>query len=171
MPNQVLYQTNADWYATWKNLTQNPIVVAAVDRTEKGLLWFRLKGTNTVFILSPEGRLQVRWSSPEEKKVAFEIVKHLLVPEEKQKLKVTPLKQQLWIDYPEPENFRIYWCKEETEYLKKEHKVLVTEEPIPIWLALWIKQKYPDVEIRTREKSIWEKIRDFLFEPSIPVPF
>ncbi|MEM3824237.1 MAG: hypothetical protein QXH87_04815 [Candidatus Bathyarchaeia archaeon] len=165
MPNQVVYETNADFEATWKNLTDNPLIVAAVDRTEKGLLWFRFKGTSNVFMLSPDGRLQVRWENEEEKKVLFELVKMLLVPKGST-LTIKPSKQQVWIDYPPPENFKLYWCKEETEYLQKSKRVLlVTEEPIPIWLALAIKEKYPNVDIRTRKKSILERFRDFLNQP------
>ncbi|MEM2439955.1 MAG: hypothetical protein QW493_01910 [Candidatus Bathyarchaeia archaeon] len=123
----MVYETNADFEATWKNLTENPLIVAAVDKTEKGLLWLRFKKTNTIFMLSPNGRLQVKWENEEEKKVLFELVKMLLVPKGLT-LTIKPLKQQVWIDYPPPENFKLYWCKE----------------------------KYPNVDIKTRKKSIWK---------------
>jgi len=170
IPNQVVYETNADYNATWENLTKNPLVVTSVDRTEKGTLWFRLKGTKTVFILSPHGRLQVKWECEEEKKVLLEIVKNLLIPKNS-KLQIKPLKQQVWINYPEPENFKLYWCKEETEYVKKkaiEQGIIIeTEEPIPILYALMLMQKYPVKQIRVK-KSVWRRIRDFFTEPSIP---
>lgn len=105
MPNQVVYETNADYYLTWKNLTENSLV-AAVDRTEKGLLWFRLKRTNTIFLLSPNGRLQVKWDNEEEKKILLEVVKALLIPKGGA-LTVKPLKQQLWANYPPPAAFNL----------------------------------------------------------------
>jgi len=116
LKNQVVYQTNADCEATYENLAKNPIVI--VDRTEKGLLWFRVKNTDTVFMLSPNGKLQVKWRSEEEKKVLFNIVKELLVPNNPP-LEIKPSRQQLWVDYPPPENFKLYWCGEKTEYTKE----------------------------------------------------
>ena len=165
--NQVVYQTNADYQATLERLEENPLIV---DVTDKGIIWFRFINTETVFTLSPYGRLQVRWNNEEEKKVLLPLVKALLVPK-KPPLKVKPLKQQLWIEYPPPKNFKLYWCKEETEYVQNKRLFLVTEEPIPIWLALAIKEKYPNIEIRTRKKSIWERFCEWLTKPSIPIEF
>jgi hypothetical protein len=167
IPNQVVYETNADYDATWENLTKNPLVVVDTCKERCGTLWFRLKGTKTVFILSPYGRLQVKWECEDEKKVLFEIVKNLLIPKDST-LKIKPLKQQVWINYPEPENFKLYWCKEETEYVKsklaEQGITIETEEPIPVLYALMLMQKYPIKQIR-QKRSLWRKIRDFLNTP------
>ena len=61
--------------------------------------------------------MQVKWKNSQEKKVLLEIVKNLLVAQEGE-LKIRPSKQQVWIDYPPPSNFKLYWCDEETEFLK-----------------------------------------------------
>ena len=96
MPNQVVYQTNADYEASYEKLVSSDIMI--VEKTEKGLIWFRVKGTRTVFQLSPNGKLQVKWQNPEEKKVLLNIVKNILVSKNDQPLIITPLKQQVWID-------------------------------------------------------------------------
>ncbi len=57
----------------------------------------------------------VKWNDLHEKKALFRLVRNLLVARENEKLFVKPLKQQLWIDYPVPEKFRIYWCDEVDE--------------------------------------------------------
>lgn len=98
-------------------MAKNPLVVA--DVTEKGLLWFRFKENPTVFLLSPAGKLQVKWRDVSEKKTLFRLVKNLLVPRLDEKLAIRPLKQQTWIEYPAPEKFRLYWCDETTDFVLK----------------------------------------------------
>jgi hypothetical protein len=39
----------------------------------------------------------------------------LLVATESEKLGIKPKKRQVWIDYPVPESFRLFWCDEVTE--------------------------------------------------------
>ncbi|RLG99746.1 hypothetical protein DRO19_01505 [Candidatus Bathyarchaeota archaeon] len=118
MPNQVVYQTNADYEASYEKLVSSDIMI--VEKTEKGLIWFRVKGTRTIFQLSPNGKLQVKWQNPEEKKVLLNIVKNILVSKNDQPLIITPLKQQVWIDYPPPPNFKLYWCENKTEYSRND---------------------------------------------------
>ena len=90
-----------------------------VDVTAKGLLWFRFKKNRTVFLLSPLGRLQVKWSDESEKRTLFRLIKELLVAKPNEKLLVRPLKQQTWIEYPVPNSFKLYWCDNITEYVLK----------------------------------------------------
>jgi hypothetical protein len=117
MAAQVVYKSNFDYHATYEKLRQS--TVGALDVTQKGLIWFKFYGTRTVFLLTPGGFIQVKWSDPEEKKVLFKVFKGLLVPAAGKKLTVKPLKQQLWVDYPAPPDFKIYWCETETEYAKQ----------------------------------------------------
>ncbi|MEM4481077.1 MAG: hypothetical protein QXG58_07595 [Candidatus Bathyarchaeia archaeon] len=117
MWNQVVYDANFDYEATYEKLVQS--FIAVVEKTEKGLIWVRFKDTKTVFLLSPKGKIQVRWANPEEKKVLLKILKNMLVPIEGQKLSIKPSKQQLFIEYPPPPNFKLYWCEAETEYVKQ----------------------------------------------------
>ena len=122
--SQILYDTNADYVSTARSLDSCPHVISYF--TEKGLLWFKIKGTETIFMLFPKKqRLQVKWNNSEEKKVLLKIVRELLVPEQGQTLRIEPAEQQLWIEYPPPPNFKLYWCEEETVYtLKDEIKEL-----------------------------------------------
>lgn len=121
--NQVVYRTNADYFASYEKLKEaQSNVVASFDQTEKGHIWFRLAETKTVFVLSPKGKLQIKWSDLKEKQVLLKIVRSLLVPEQGQKLKITPTSQQAYISYPPPTNFKLYWCEEKTEYVKKSDK-------------------------------------------------
>jgi hypothetical protein len=114
---EIVYETNADYHATYEKLVESGVIVA--DQTGKGLIWFRVKGTRTVFTLSPYGKLQVKWNNVEEKKILLRIVKNLLVPTESQKLRMRPAGQQAFIPYPVPPNLKLYWCDEETEYVRK----------------------------------------------------
>lgn len=117
MPSQVVYQTNADWYATYEALVKNSLV--KTDTTQKGLIQFWFKDNPTLFMLSPAGKLQVKWNDVEEKKVLFSLVKNLLVAAPNEELVITPLKQQIWIDYPVPDSFKVYWCSEASEFALK----------------------------------------------------
>jgi len=133
---QVVYVTNADYEATYQKLTESRVVI--VDRTQKGLIWFRVIGTRTIFSLSPYGKLQVKWTNLEEKKILLKIVRNLLVAEEGQKMRIKPSGQQAFIPYPEPPSFKLYWCDEETEYVRKpvhkrtEESMIVTSLTIAI---------------------------------------
>ncbi len=117
MVNQVVYESNFDYEATYERLCHSGIFV--VEKTEKGLIWARFKDTKTVFLLSPGGRIQVKWGSIDEKKVLLKILKNMLVPVEGQNLTLKPLKQQLFIEYPPPPNFKLYWCETTAEYVKQ----------------------------------------------------
>jgi hypothetical protein len=117
MAVQVVYKANFDYCATYEKLRQS--TVGALDVTQKGLIWFKFNGTRTVFLLTPGGFIQVKWSDLEEKKVLFKVFKGLLVPAAGKKLTVKPLKQQVWVDYPAPPDFKLYWCEAETEYVKQ----------------------------------------------------
>lgn len=120
MASQVIYQTNAEWYTTSEALASNPLVITY--ETEKGLLQFNFKGSRTIFQLSAEGKMQVKWNDISEKKILYRFVKKLLVAKNNEELVIRPLKQQAWIDYPVPDSFKLYWCDQETEFvLKKEN--------------------------------------------------
>ncbi len=128
VPTQVVYQTNADYTATEQALSENKLIIVAP--TRKGLLWFRFVDSRTIFQLSPMGKLQVRWADLNEKRTLYRLVKNLLVACPKEKLVIKPLKQQLWIEYPVPDPFKIYWCDELTEYtLKKPSEPKQPEKP------------------------------------------
>jgi hypothetical protein len=114
---QIVYETNVDYEATYQNLVECNVVI--VDKTEKGLIWFKLKGSKTIFTLSPYGKLQVKWSRVEDKKALLPIVKNLFVPEEGERLRMRPTGQQAFIPYPVPQRFKLYWCDEVTEYVRK----------------------------------------------------
>jgi len=120
MKTQIVYETNADYEATYRKLAESQVIVA--EKTEKGLIWFTVKGTKTVFTLSPYGRLQVKWNNPEEKKVLLKIIKTLIAPKQGQKFRMKPTGQQPFIRYPPPPNFKLWWCDEETEYHKQTAK-------------------------------------------------
>ena len=117
MPSQVVYQTNADWHATYEALVNNSLVRA--DTTQKGLIQFWFKDSPTLFMLSPMGKLQVKWNNVEEKKILFGLVKNLIVAAPNEELVIKPLKQQLWIDYPVPDSFKVYWCGDTSEFVLK----------------------------------------------------
>lgn len=124
MLSQVVYESNADLIASCEAIVRNPLVVA--DKTEKGLLWFKFKENRTVFLLSPLGKLQVKWTDVSEKRTLFRLVKNLLVAKPNEKLAITPLKQQTWIEYPVPDSFKLYWCDIASEFVLK--KSSETEE-------------------------------------------
>jgi hypothetical protein len=118
VPTQVVYQTNADWHASSEVLYRNSLL-KTFSESEKGLLIFQFIGSPTIFILTPTGKLQVKWKDVEEKKILFRLIKNLLVAQPNEKLVIKPLKQQLWIEYPVPDPFKVYWCSEATEYVLK----------------------------------------------------
>src|SRR3990170_4943905 len=117
MLSQVVYETNADWTASQEAMAKNPLVVA--DVTEKGLLWFRFIDNHTVFLLSPMGKLQVKWTDVSEKRTLYRLVKNLLVAKPNEKLLIRPVKQQTWIEYPVPDSFKLYWCDIASEFFLK----------------------------------------------------
>ncbi len=117
---QVVYETNADFALSYEVMVKNQLVV--VDRTEKGLLWFKFKNNRTVFQLSPFGKLQVKWNDVSEKRTLFRLVKNLLITQSNEKLLIKPVKQQTWIEYPVPRSFKLYWCDKESEFIVKTSK-------------------------------------------------
>ena len=127
LPSQVVYQTNADWVASQEAMGKNSSLVMA-DTTAKGLLWFKFKDSQTVFQLSPMGKLQVKWNDLHEKKTLYKLVKNLLVANLNEKLVIKPLKQQMWIEYPVPESFKLYWCDQATEFVLKKAPETKEEE-------------------------------------------
>ena len=116
LKTQIVYKTNLDLEATENNIRKSGVMASYI--TQKGLLWFRFKETGTIFVAS-SNRLQVKWDSPDEKRLLFKLVKNLLVPRQGETLKTTPSQQQLQVPYPPPEEFKLYWCDETTEYEKK----------------------------------------------------
>jgi hypothetical protein len=56
-----------------------------VDVTAKGMLWFMFKNNSTVFLLSPSGKLQVKWNNDSEKRTLFKLIKELLVAKPSEK--------------------------------------------------------------------------------------
>jgi len=117
MLSQVVYETNADLISSHEAMVKNPLVVA--DITQKGLLWFRFIDNHTVFLLSPMGKLQVKWTDVSEKRTLYRLVKNLLVANPNEKLMIRPVKQQTWIEYPVPDSFKLYWCDKTTEFILK----------------------------------------------------
>lgn len=118
--NQIVYQTNADYFTSYEKLKEaQSNVVTSLDQTKKGLIFFRLAETKTTFFFSSKGKLQVNWSDLSEKQVLLKFVQRLLVAKQGEKLKITPTSQQPFISYPSPKNLKIYWCDEKTEYVKK----------------------------------------------------
>ena len=113
--NQVLYQTNIDYEATYQKLLKSSLVIA--DITQKGLLWFKFKETGTHFLVSHDGRLQVKWNSPSEKEMVLNKLKPLLVPKENGELRITPIMQQLVVYYSQP-SIKVYWCERSCDYFK-----------------------------------------------------
>ncbi len=117
MPSIVVYETTADWQASYEAMVNNSLVQA--EPTQKGLLWFKFRDNGTVFQLSPNGKLQVKWNNVSEKKTLFRLLGNLLVTTTGEKPKFTPQKQQTWIPYPVPDSFKLFWCDEETELVTK----------------------------------------------------
>lgn len=128
MSSQVVYQTNADWHDSYDALAKNTLVT--VEQTKKGLLWFHFKESQTVFILSPTGKLQVKWRDLHEKRILYKQIKNLLVAKPNEKLTIKPLKQQMWMEYPVPESFKIYWCDHFSEFGLKKPYGSNTEEAL-----------------------------------------
>jgi hypothetical protein len=124
--SQVVYQTNADWTASQEAMVKNDLV--KVDVTAKGMLWFMFKNNSTVFLLSPSGKLQVKWNNDSEKRTLFKLIKELLVAKPSEKLSIRPLKQQTWIDYPVPDSFKLYWCDQTSEFVLKKSPETKEEE-------------------------------------------
>ena len=122
----MVYQTNADWHSSYEALVTNPLMKA--DRTKKGLIQFWFKDNPTLFMLAPTGKLQVKWNDIEEKKILFRLIKNLLVSVPNEELVITPLKQQLWIDYPVPNTFKVYWCDQSSEFALKKPLIPKKEE-------------------------------------------
>lgn len=116
LKTQIVYETNADYEKSYENICANSMMKA--EKTQKGLIWFMFKKTNTAFMLSPNGKLQVKWNDTEEKIVLLRLIQNALVPVSGQKLDIQPSRQQVWISYPAPEPFKLYWCDEKTEYTK-----------------------------------------------------
>ena len=92
------------------------------------MLWFMFKNNSTVFLLSPSGKLQVKWNNDSEKRTLFKLIKELLVAKPSEKLSIRPLKQQTWIDYPVPDSFKLYWCDQTTEFVLKNDPEAKEEE-------------------------------------------
>lgn len=141
--NQVIYEiSNLDFEQTVNRLTSPNSLVAFAYVTQKGLLCFGLKtGKTTTFLLSPDGKLQVKWSNLEEKKKLLPIVKSLLVPENGEKLTITPVYQQIFdIVYPSPSNLKIYWCDKMFNY------VLMSNSPQARIIAKLLRLEYGNDE-------------------------
>jgi hypothetical protein len=115
MTNQVVYDTNIDYDATYQKLLESNRIIT--DITQKGLLWFKLKETGTHFLISRNGRLQVKWNSSKEKEELLNKIKTLLVPEQGEELRIRPVMQQLWVYYSQ-RNVKIYWCERGHDYFK-----------------------------------------------------
>ena len=102
------------------------------------MLWFKFKDSQTVFQLSPIGKLQVKWNDLDEKKTLYKLVKNLLVANPNERLVIKPLKQQTWIEYPVPEPLKFFWCDEVTEFVHKKAPETKEEERKPdefLWVA------------------------------------
>jgi hypothetical protein len=114
LKTQIVYETNADYEKSYENICAN--VMMKAEKTQKGLIWFMFRKTNTAFMLSPNGKLQVKWNDSEEKIVLLKLLQNVLVPTQGQKLEIQPSRQQVWVTYPAPQDFKLYWCEEKTEY-------------------------------------------------------
>lgn len=112
--NQVVYDTNADYYETYRCLKNNK-EIASIDQTPKGIIRFRFTNSNIIFGLSPKGKLQVKWNNLEEKKALLNTLENILIPTEG-KLRIEPDFQQLWIKHPAPKDFGLYWCNKKFGY-------------------------------------------------------
>jgi hypothetical protein len=117
MKTQIVYETNIDFGASVERIGECNLIV--LERTEKNLVWFQIKETTTVFVLSPRGKMQVKWENPEEKIILMKVVKSILIPRQGEKLKIKPVGQQPFVTYPPPKSFKLYWCDETTEYEKQ----------------------------------------------------
>jgi|YelNatPaOPRAMG01_1025707.scaffolds.fasta_scaffold03873_17 hypothetical protein len=167
MPNQVVYESDFDYEATYERLCRSGIAV--VEKTGKGLIWLRFKDTKTVFLLSPGGRIQVRWANLEEKKVLLKILKNMLVPIEGQKITLKPLKQQFFIGYPPPPNFKLYWCETAVEYAKHAEfepqlKEAVEKAVEELRLQLYFLREPTVKELAVKIGKTPETVRPILYE-------
>jgi hypothetical protein len=150
---QVVYQTNADYFDSCDVIAKNPLVVS--EKTGKGIMTFRFAESRTVFLLSPEGKLQVKWNDVSEKRALYKLVKKLLVPKNSETLVIKPLKQQTWIDYPVPDSFKLYWCDQYDELLKNtsSNECDIPRKAVP-------KVKY---EVGTVRQALEDLRREFAF--------
>jgi hypothetical protein len=97
MSVQVVYQTNADYLSTYEAMVRNALIVA--DITEKGLLWFKFKGSKPIFLLSPKGKLSVKWNCASEKRLLCKLLKNILIANDSDKIMLKPLRLHLWKVY------------------------------------------------------------------------
>ena len=116
MKFQNVYESNFDYEATYEALLST---LKGVDITRKGFISFRFKPKNIEVLLSRYGRVQVAWSSPEEKEEFFPVLKSLLVPPKGQKITLRPLHTNIFkVEHPGPEKLTFAWCKEKVSYVR-----------------------------------------------------
>jgi hypothetical protein len=133
MTTQILYETNIDSEATYQKLYEqrnSSEIPYSVSETGKGLLRIQFKKSSTIFLISPGGKMQVTWRRVDEKRILLKLLRSLLVPLEGQRLMIRPINQQPMIPYPAPENFKLYWCDEKTEYMKYDSLQLLLEQEL-----------------------------------------
>ena len=151
MPSQVVYQTNADWYESREALVNNSLVKA--DTTDKGLIKFWFRDNPTLFMLASTGKLQVKWNNIDEKRVLFRLIKNLLVAAPNETLLIKPLKQQVWVNYPVPESFKLFWCDQSTEFVLRKPSELKEE----VKLSKFV------INLYNVEKAVEQLRREFRF--------
>lgn len=117
MSNQVVYETNADYYASYNSL-YNSNEVSFVEQTQKGIIKFGLVRSETATCnLAPNGTLQVNWANEEEKKTLHPIIKKLLIPLLGEELEITALHQQILGKILAPTSqLELYWCNKKYQY-------------------------------------------------------
>jgi len=112
-------------------------------------------------MLAPSGKLQVKWNNVEEKKILFNLVKNLLVASGDEKLVIKPLRQQVWMEYPVPESFRLYWCSEATEYILKKQALELPKRRSELEAEKRIQKSR--AELAKVRKAVDELRREFRF--------
>jgi hypothetical protein len=112
MYKEVLYRSNLDWNASYKNLADSHLAV--VEPTQKGILHVIFNKTDTIFCLSPNGMIQVYYKQAQDKIRLYPLLEKMLVPIEGQTLHIEPVHQVITVPYPPPPKTDPNWCKETT---------------------------------------------------------
>lgn len=119
MKFQILYECpDLDFQASYEKLAQSNLV--SVDTTEKGLLYTYFKNFKVLFLISPKGKIQVKWEDPKQKEILVELLRSLLVSSTGKDVVLHPLEQNITVEYPAPKEIELWWCGEKDSYVHKD---------------------------------------------------
>lgn len=114
---QVTYDTNIDYDATIEKLCKSVFVENGFP-TQKGHFSVKFRGHPHRVLITHTGKIQVMYSSQEQKDRFLPLLKRHLVTKGNQPLRFDALNQSiLSISYPGPRGLQLSWCSEWIHYL------------------------------------------------------